>query len=171
MARNRPDTKLFLIHCAATRAVQDIGAIEINKWHEKRGIHSDRGLTGYHFIIRRSGTIELGRELREIGAHARGYNDDSVGICLVGGVKKAAVAGELIPDDNFTDEQYDSLETLIRLLWRIYPEAAVIPHNLVSIKACPSFDVWAWQRNCFGRSDKRRAMSIVARIDNEEKAT
>ena len=58
MIRNRKDTKLIFIHCSATTAKQNIGAHEIHKWHLERGIYSERGLTGYHYVIRRSGLIE-----------------------------------------------------------------------------------------------------------------
>ncbi|MEE8385625.1 MAG: N-acetylmuramoyl-L-alanine amidase [Dehalococcoidia bacterium] len=161
MARNRGDTKLFLIHCSATKARQDIGLREINQWHEKRAIYSDRGLTGYHFVIRRDGTVELGRELREIGAHALGYNDTSVGICLVGGVK----GKDLEPHDNFTSSQLVALEEVLRMLWLVWPEAHAIPHNLVAAKACPSFDVWTWLESTFNEDNRLAAMAVVNAID------
>ncbi len=169
---NRLDTKLIFIHCSATLAKQDIGAQTINKWHLERGMHSDRGLTGYNFVIRRSGLIELGRDLPAIGAHVQGFNNHSVGICLVGGVRKAN-AGEsadssgMVPENNFTAAQMDSLETLLKALKLVYPDAPIAPHNAVSNKACPSFDVWKWQMARFGISDELHAKKVIAEIQRE----
>lgn len=166
MIRNRKDTKLIFIHCSATTAKQDIGAHEIHKWHLERGIYSERGLTGYHYIIRRSGLIELGRDLQAIGAHAHGFNDFSVGICLVGGVKKEG--GQLVAENNFTQDQFDSLADLVRKLKRIYETAALVPHNAVAAKDCPSFDVWKWQQARFGQSDEEAARKAIKEIKGED---
>lgn len=136
----RKTTDYVIIHCAATRPSMDIGFREIDKWHRARGFLS----CGYHFVIRRDGTIETGRRIMEPGAHARGYNHKSIGICMVGGVSEDDVN---VPEDNFTDEQWTSLETLYRQI-RSMPEfddgMSWIGHNEVSQKACPSFDVQQW---------------------------
>ena len=168
MLRNRKDTRLIFIHCAATASRQDIGVQTIHKWHLERGMFSERGLSGYHFVIRRSGLIELGRDLPSIGAHAVGFNEHSASICLVGGVDKDPKTGELVPKNNFTDAQWFSLEVLVRALKLIYPDAALAPHNLVSAKACPSFDVYAWQMEKFGYSDELRARKAIAEIKDED---
>ena len=131
----RESTDLIVVHCSATPPYRDINAAEIARWHRARG-WSD---IGYHFVIRRDGTIEPGREATRQGAHARGVNNRSVGLCLVGGLDEA---GE--PADHFTAGQWVSLERLVGALKLIWPDAQVIGHNEVSAKACPSFDVQAW---------------------------
>ena len=98
------DIKKIIIHCSATSAEMDIGAKEIAQWHKDRG-WSD---IGYHFVIRRDGTIEHGRPVERPGAHARHHNNDSIGICLVGGINES---GE--PDSNFTFDQIVSLKQAI----------------------------------------------------------
>lgn len=133
--RARPFTDRIIIHCSATSPEQDIGVAEIDRWHKGRGWHS----CGYHFVIRRDGTLEYGREITKEGAHARGYNRRSVGICLIGGIDDAGK-----PEANFTEEQMEALERLVPALKLMWPEAIVIGHNEVSRKACPSFDVQEW---------------------------
>lgn len=121
----------IIIHCADTPADMDIGAEEIRRWHvEERGF-SD---IGYHHVIRRDGTVEPGRDERRIGAHAYGRNEDSIGVCMVGGK----------PDCNFTAAQWSALENLVRELLNRYSSAQVIGHRDVSDKTCPNFDAKAW---------------------------
>lgn len=123
-----------IIHCAATPPQLDIGAETIRRWHLERG-WSD---IGYHYVIRRNGAVEPGRAVEKIGAHVRGHNADSIGVCLVGGVD---VKGD--PDANFTPEQWASLRALAVGLSHAF-SASVHGHNEFAAKACPSFDVAAW---------------------------
>lgn len=120
----------------------DIGVDEIRKWHKEKG-WSD---VGYHHVIRRSGLVEVGRPIEFQGAHVNGYNHESIGVCLIGGVSKNGQA-----DANFTIEQYASLESALHALLSQFPGAAVRGHrDFPNVnKACPSFDVRAWwsQRN------------------------
>jgi N-acetylmuramoyl-L-alanine amidase len=135
VASTRSKTKEIIIHCAATPPGMDIGAKEIRAWHMQKG-WSD---VGYHFVIRRNGKVDLGRDIGVVGAHAYGHNKESVGICLVGGVNND---GE--PTDNFTVPQWVTLEHTVDFLMKVYPQSNVIGHNEISDKACPSFDVRAW---------------------------
>ena len=77
--------------------------------------------------------------MEAVGAHAKGYNDKSVAICMIGGIDK-----DKKPENNYTVEQWDSLRTSLLFLNNIYSEAKVIGHNEVSKKDCPCFDVQAW---------------------------
>ena len=52
----------------------------IHNWHLQRGWLG----CGYHYVIHPEGTIFQGRPLNTIGAHARGYNERSIGVCVVG---------------------------------------------------------------------------------------
>jgi hypothetical protein len=121
----------IIIHCADTPADMDIGAEEIRRWHVDGNGWSD---IGYHKVIRRNGMIEPGRDERRIGAHAYGRNEDSIGVCMVGGK----------PDCNFTAAQWKALEGVVGALLHHYPGAEVIGHRDVSSKTCPNFDVKAW---------------------------
>lgn len=80
----RPIKKIF-IHVTDSDDSLDIGYREINDWHKARGFLSPSGIScGYHYIIRRNGTIELGRPDEEIGSHVKGQNTHSIGIVWVG---------------------------------------------------------------------------------------
>jgi N-acetyl-anhydromuramyl-L-alanine amidase AmpD len=142
------ELELVIVHCSATPPSMDIGVDEIRRWHLDRG-WSD---IGYHFVIRRDGTVEPGRPVSAVGAHAKGFNATSIGICLVGGVNDIGFA-----DANYTRAQYDALErTLISLTRRGHVLAEqlgvdLIPPGIVGhrdlpgvTKACPCFDVRAW---------------------------
>jgi N-acetylmuramoyl-L-alanine amidase len=56
------------------------GAKEIDIWHKQRKFSK----IGYHWVIRRTGIIESGRDESEVGAHCKNENIDSIGICYVG---------------------------------------------------------------------------------------
>jgi N-acetylmuramoyl-L-alanine amidase len=125
------------IHCSATPPDMDIGVDEIREWHIDRG-WSD---VGYHYVIRRDGTIEKGRDEDVIGAHVKGFNGVSLGICMVGGVSERNK-----PDANYTASQWRSLKVLVDDLKVKYPEAKVQGHRDYPdvSKSCPCFDVIAW---------------------------
>lgn len=124
----------IIIHCAYTKPSMDIGVNEIRDWHLKRGFND----VGYHYVIRRDGTIEKGRDHETVGAHTRGHNADSLGICLVGGMNE-----EGQPDSNFTMAQYEALDTLLVNLEDMYEGSTVHGHREFSNKACPCFDITA----------------------------
>lgn len=132
------DVDRLVIHCSATRESQDIGAADIDRWHRQRGYLK----IGYHYVIRRDGTLEQGRGENEPGAHARGWNHRSIGICLVGGV----MPNGKTPEDNFTVAQWETLHTLLRSLRMRYPQADIVGHrDLPGVaKECPCFDVATW---------------------------
>ena len=101
-------------------------------------------MIGYHKVIRRDGTIEAGRHLNMAGAHVEGYNGQSIGICLVGGIKKDGT-----PENNFTEDQMQSLaQVILELRQDGYAHAIVQGHRDFPnvAKACPSFDVRAWMK-------------------------
>lgn len=132
----RTKTDMIVVHCSATPPTRDIGFKEINQWHLARGW---KGGCGYHVIIRRDGTREIGRGIDEVGAHVEGYNSHSVGVCLVGGVD-----GKLKPENNFTPAQMGALWQVLEMLTTMFPKAEVLGHcDLNAGKACPSFDIKA----------------------------
>jgi len=125
------------VHAAATPPSMDIGVREIRKWHMDKG-WSD---IGYHVVIRRNGEVEYGRNFSTPGAHVKGFNNKSLGVCLVGGVDSNMEA-----EDNFTDEQFDSLDRVLTALQGLFPDAIIQGHRDFPnvAKACPSFDVKEW---------------------------
>lgn len=131
--------EMIIIHCSATPSNMDIGVEEIRKWHLERGF-SD---IGYHYVIRRDGELEVGRPINTPGAHCKGHNARSIGVCLVGGVDK--YAGKLVASCNFTELQWNALDLLVTSLLGKYPSIqSVHGHNEFAAKDCPCFDVQEW---------------------------
>jgi N-acetylmuramoyl-L-alanine amidase len=118
----------LVVHCADTPNHREHTAADIDRWHKERGWSG----IGYHYVIRRDGTLEHGRPTNQAGAHVRGYNSRSLGICLIG-------------RDEYTDEQLTTLHSLLSTLRRNYPDAKICGHtDLDNSKTCPNFDVWQW---------------------------
>ena len=76
------DINQIIVHCSATPPSMIVGADDIRKWHKARG-WSD---IGYHYVIKRNGVTEKGRDITRVGAHAKGHNEDSLGVVLIGGI-------------------------------------------------------------------------------------
>lgn len=130
----------LIIHCSATRPSMDIGDDEIKQWHLAKDPPWDD--IGYHIIIRRSGVVEFGRSFDEQGAHVRGHNTDSLGLCLIGGVSEGDVN---VAEANYTPEQWGALGKTVDWIKVMLSHASVLGHcDLDANKACPSFDVGGW---------------------------
>jgi N-acetylmuramoyl-L-alanine amidase len=129
--------KYLVVHCSASPPSVRCDVMVIDRWHRERGFRK----IGYHFVVCRDGVVQSGRGLTEIGAHVEGFNDKSIGICLVGGVNEKNQ-----PENNFTPEQFKALEVKLMKLLPMFPGAEVLGHrDLPNVnKACPSFDVKPW---------------------------
>lgn len=133
MSRN---INLIVVHCSATPPSMDIGAHEIRQWHLEKN-WSD---IGYHNVIRRDGSLEHGRDLATSGAHAKGFNQFSLGVCMVGGVDK-----DNKPENNFTEAQFTTLRGYLDTMSEIFNVEILGHRDLPNVKkACPSFDVREW---------------------------
>jgi N-acetylmuramoyl-L-alanine amidase len=125
-----------IIHCSDTFADMNTTAADIDRWHRERGWSQ----IGYHYVIKRDGTVEQGRPENVPGAHVAGHNTGSIGICLIGGKAR----GRENPC-NFTRHQWRALESLVMQLAIEYPQAEVLGHtDLDAGKSCPTFNVKAW---------------------------
>jgi len=132
------DINKIIIHCSATREGQDISAATIDEWHKDRGWSG----IGYHYVIGLNGLIEYGRNINKTGAHVKGYNTGSIGICYIGGCD-----ADMNPKDTRTPEQIATLLEFLRILKKLHPNATIHGHNEFSAKACPSFNVQSEYNN------------------------
>jgi len=133
--RSKDSIKEVIVHCSATPPRRDVNVDDIRRWHKGRG-WSD---IGYHFVITRSGLVQNGRPIKFVGAHCKGRNRRSIGVCLVGGV---SASGK--PEANFTFAQYASLLELFHEIdFRMDRHLPVKGHRDFAKKACPSFDIHA----------------------------
>ena len=133
------DINKIIIHCSATREGQDISAATIDEWHKDRGWSG----IGYHYVIGLNGLIEYGRDINKTGAHVKGHNKGSIGICYIGGVEAEKKNGKWIAKDTRTPQQIATLLELLRILKKLHPEATIHGHNEFAAKSCPCFDVQA----------------------------
>ena len=123
----------IVVHCSATPEGKHFDVEDIRDWHVNGNGWRD---VGYHFVVLLDGQIQIGRRLDIAGAHVKGHNKDSIGVCYIGGMNEAMTE----PKDTRTDEQRDSLEVLLATLVRMFPGADIYGHRDFSNKACPSFD-------------------------------
>ena len=118
----------IIIHAAATKPTMDIGVEEIRSWHLQRG-WSD---IGYHYVVRKDGSIEQGRPIDRVGSHVKGQNTGSIGVCWVGGYGGV---------DDRNEAQKESLIRLIKALQVSFGQMSLHGHNEYSSKTCPNFNV------------------------------
>lgn len=127
------NVKKIIIHCSATPEGKDFGAADIDKWHKERGWEC----IGYHYVIKLNGAIEEGRSVSYMGAHCKGHNSDSIGICYIGGLDK-----DHKPKDTRTPEQKEAIKGLCLALFKKYRAAKLYGHrDFEPKKDCPCFDV------------------------------
>ena len=121
----------LVVHCSDTADDDALTGRDIHQMHLGFGWDG----VGYHRIICRDGVIEYGRPDYWVGAHVRGFNDVSLGVCLIG-------------RDSFTDAQMQALETVLRNWKSSYPLAEIVGHCDFDYtnKTCPNFDVSVWCR-------------------------
>lgn len=122
----------IIIHCSATPEGREVSLEEIDSWHRRQGYNC----IGYHYLIGLDGIIRRGRPEETAGAHCRGHNRNSIGVCYVGGCDK-----DMQPKDTRTPAQRESLRKLVAELKKRYPHATVHGHREFAAKACPCFDV------------------------------
>lgn len=141
----------IIIHCSAS----PFGNVEtIRRWHVDEQGWSD---IGYHYVILNcyptseswtqekpnpltDGKLETGRPEDVVGAHVEGHNQNSIGICLIGG----RLSG------GFTGRQLERLKELVRALRERYPDAKVSGHKeWNSGKTCPNLDL-NWLKKYLG---------------------
>ena len=131
------EINLIVVHGSATFITMNIGVEEIREWHLARGWDD----IGYHDVIRRDGVIEIGRPLEIPGAHARGFNSKSIGVCLIGGLSI-----DRKPEFNYTWRQMSTLRNYCEDRQVQFNQPEIVGHNdLTPYKACPSFNVKAWR--------------------------
>lgn len=152
MRPNRRQTDYVVWHTSATPPSHDIGAAQIDLMHKARGWDG----IGYALVVCRDGRVETGESLGKRGAHVKGLNSVSVGVCMIGGVDEDGN-----PENNFTDEQWQAAKHVFEFLTLLYPNADHAGHRDFSpdlnsdgrvqrhefMKDCPCFSVQQWIEN------------------------
>ena len=125
--RNLNKIDKVIVHCSDSDYPQHDDAAVIKKWHLERGWED----IGYHFVIckKQIGLIQRGRDIDLVGAHCKGVNTTSIGICLTG-------------KERFSMDQFRSLHRLIASIRLVMPKANIYsyPHHYFNKgKTCPNF--------------------------------
>lgn len=156
--------RLIVIHCSATPNARTLfygvgtkdlrtPVDEIDAWHSDRGFkrsplamarfNPSLRAIGYHYVIARNGGLFTGRHPDEVGAHAKGHNSHSIGVCLIG-------------TDQFTPAQWATLADCLprwceahRVVRRFATHdrlEGVCGHRDLPLvaKVCPGFRVAEW---------------------------
>lgn len=124
---------LIIIHCSAVGPEQKSSVKDIDRWHRQRGWKNG---CGYHYVVRRDGTIETGRPLEMVGAHCQNHNQHSIGVCYEGGLNAEGKSA-----DTRTEAQKTAMRQLLERLHKQFPRALIVGHNVFNpLKTCPCFD-------------------------------
>ena len=123
----------FFIHCSASDVTSrfyfgtDL-VKTFNSWHLARGWSG----IGYHYVIDKDGVLVTGRPLQKVPAAQAGHNVGTITVCVHG-----------LEIEKFTKAQYTTLKALCKTYDRLYNgQITFWPHNAVSNKACPVFDIY-----------------------------
>ena len=128
--------KYLVVHCTGTSLDTSIESIQ-NYWNEVRGWKNP----GYHYIIKKDGTVVNLFPEEKIANGVKGYNPHCIHVSYIGGVDD-----HKNPFDNRTDAQQESLFNKLVELSEKYPKAIILGHRDFPgvTKRCPSFDVKTW---------------------------
>jgi N-acetylmuramoyl-L-alanine amidase len=127
----------IILHCSGTNIVTyDFDAIKVD--HVNNRNWSD---IGYHLGVDFNAGIHVLRPIEIQGAHTKGHNGDSIGICVLG-------------LHSFTKRQFEALGKLCEMLMKIFniKKNNVYGHNHFNHnKTCPTFDVEWFKEQFMGR--------------------
>ena len=83
MAKLKKVQRLIVHHSASDRDTTT--PADIYRWHKERGWRD----IGYQFIITGDGALHFGRPENQTGAHTKGHNTTSLGVCVTGNFEKS----------------------------------------------------------------------------------
>lgn len=130
---NRAATDMIVIHHTGNSYDDDLSAEEIHASHRAQGWAG----IGYHYVVRKDGTVEAGRPHWTVGAHAYGENGHAIGIHVCGNFEIAEPTGA----------QIESLAMLIATVSDDYglpiDEDHVVGHRDLMPTACPGANLYA----------------------------
>lgn len=111
--------KIILHHAEASNCTVK----DIHSWHLANGWAG----IGYHYFIRKDGSIYKGRQDNVIGSHCQGSNTGSLGICFEGDYTK----------ETMTTAQYNAGIDLIKYLKGKYGNLTIYGHKDLLATECP----------------------------------
>ena len=140
--RTRDITEM-VIHWTETFTNKNIGSEEIDSIQKDLG---GKGI-GYHYVIRRDGSLQRGRPLNIEGEHAsiNGHNEYSIGIVFVGGLNCSSETPnpeQYLSSASLTRAQMNTFYDVCSAFYNAYPGGQIIGHNDIDVTVSdPGFDV------------------------------
>ena len=116
----RKSTERIILHHADAKSCS---AEDIHRWHLNNGWSG----AGYHFLVKKDGTIYRLRPEDKVGAHAYGSNYNSIGICFEGNYM----------EEDMPDVQKQAGKELVAYLKNKYNITTVQAHRDVCATSCP----------------------------------
>ncbi len=152
----RAKTNYVVLHHAAAKACSPY---QIDSWHKANGWSG----IGYHYFIRKDGTIYRGRPEWATGAHAQGKNHESIGICVEGNYDVEYV----MPDD-----QKEAVKTVLHDIKLRYPNTTVKGHKHVGATSCPGkyyplSEMMTYYRNIIPKESEKLNMTQYEELKKE----
>ncbi|GAA0205682.1 peptidoglycan recognition protein family protein [Selenomonas dianae] len=136
-------TDQIVIHHTGNAVDDDLSAAEIDASHKGQGWTC----IGYHYVIRKDGTVEQGRPHWTVGAHAYGHNSHTIGIHVCGNFEEAEP----------TDAQIESLAMLLANLCTDYglpiDRDHIVGHRELMATACPGENLFAEMDTVVGKAN------------------
>ena len=171
---NREVTEI-VVHWTETPTNKNIGPEEINKIHLESGLNG----IGYHYVIRRDGSLQRGRPINIQGEHApvNKHNERSIGIVFVGGINVPSGTSNLenfISVQSLTRSQFNTFDHLCRAFFARFPGGQAVGHNDIDpIEDDPGFNVREYVLANFGKVSKftdplKQSPFTIDEINNDE---
>ena len=136
-------TDMVVIHHTGNPSDDDLSAAEIDVSHKARGW----ACIGYHYVVRKDGTVEQGRPHWTIGAHAYGHNSHTIGIHVCGNFEEAEP----------TDEQIESTAMLLANLCTDHglpiDRDHIVGHRELMSTACPGRNLYEMMDTAVGKAN------------------
>jgi len=145
-----------VVHWTETHTNKNIGSEEINKYHLDLGLDG----IGYHFVIRRDGSLQRGRPVNLQGQHSPTNNHDqrSIGVVFVGGINVPSGtpnSENFLSAQSLTRSQLNTFDHFCRSFYVVFPGGQIVGHNDVDgDEVDPGFDVINYVESNFAKQSK-----------------
>ncbi|MBF1694981.1 peptidoglycan recognition family protein [Selenomonas sp.] len=136
-------TDQIVIHHTGNPTDDDLSAAEIDASHKAQGWTC----IGYHYVVRKDGTVEQGRPHWMVGAHAYGHNSHTIGIHVCGNFEIGEPTGA----------QIESTAMLLANLCTDYgltiDRDSIVGHRELMPTACPGRNLYAQMDTIVGKAN------------------
>ena len=155
---------LIVVHCSATQGNRMLSPEALDLMHRRRCFNG----TGYHYYIRKDATVHLTRPVERIGAHVKGFNANSIGICYEGGLD---CRGR--PADTRTPEQRAAHRQLVHQLLEKFPDSRVCGHRDLSPDKNGNGEIepeeWMKAWPCFEAEEEFKELVAEGTVETQSK--